>query len=77
MDDRAPPVGGYDTLGAREAMRLVLELPREALLRVQSYEQRNLRRTHVLGAIRRALARLDAIACPPAQGDGAMASRRR
>jgi hypothetical protein len=58
MEEPVPPVAGYDGLGAREAMRLILDLPREALLRLQAYEQRHLRRTHVLGAIRRALARV-------------------
>jgi hypothetical protein len=54
-----PPVEGYEGLGARAVMRLILDLPRDRLLKLQVYEQRHMRRTQVLAAMRRALARLD------------------
>lgn len=53
------PIDGYDRLGAREVMRRILDLPRDVLLRLQAYEQRNQRRTQVLGAIRRAIDRIN------------------
>lgn len=56
-DGDRPPIAGYQELGAREAMRGLLDLPPEALRRLQSYEARHLRRTQVLAAIRRALSR--------------------
>ena len=57
MEQERPPLDGYEALGAREVMRRILDLPRDMLLRLQAYEQRNLRRTQVLAAIRRALDR--------------------
>lgn len=54
-----PPVEGYEGLGARAVMRLILDLPRDRLLRLQTYEQKHMRRTQVLAAMRRALARLE------------------
>lgn len=56
MSDQ-PPLDGYERLGAREVMRAILDLPREELVRLHAYEERHLRRTHVLGAIRRAIDR--------------------
>lgn len=53
------PVEGYEGLGARAVMRLILDLPRDRLLKLQVYEQKHMRRTQVLAAMRRALARLD------------------
>ena len=53
----AAPLAGYDSLGAREVMRAILDLPAEALLALHTYEEHHRRRSHVLGAIRRAIAR--------------------
>jgi hypothetical protein len=52
-----PPIDNYDALGAREVMRGLLDLPPEALRRLRAYEVLHARRTQVLGAIGRALAR--------------------
>lgn len=51
------PVVGWDALGAREAMRRILDLAPDELRRLHTWEERHLRRAHVLQAIRRALAR--------------------
>ncbi len=55
-----PPLPGWDGLGAREAMRRLLDLPPEGLRLLRSYEARHRRRTQVLDAIRRALERRSA-----------------
>lgn len=59
-DDEAPPLAEWATLGARAAMRALRDLPRPILEQLHGYEERHLRRTSVLAAIRRTLARLDA-----------------
>ncbi len=61
MGEDRPPVAGYDALGAREAMRAILDLPAATLAALHSYEERHRRRSHVLAAIRRALARRAAV----------------
>jgi hypothetical protein len=40
-------------------MRLILDLPRDRLIKLHAYEQQHMRRTQVLAAMRRALARID------------------
>ena len=55
-DDEAP-VAGWAELPAREAMRALPGLSRPVLERLHSWEDRHLRRTSVLAAIRRAIAR--------------------
>ncbi|HEY2748648.1 MAG TPA: hypothetical protein VGL86_28705 [Polyangia bacterium] len=57
VDSDLPPVGGYDRLGARDAMRALKDLPRPTLERLYSYEDLHLRRTSVLRAIKRAIDR--------------------
>jgi hypothetical protein len=54
----APPVDGYDRLGARDAMRALKDLPRPTLERLYTYEDLHMRRTSVLRAIKRAIDRL-------------------
>jgi hypothetical protein len=54
------PVAGWERLAAREAMRALPGLPRAVLERLHSWEDRHLRRTSVLAAIRRAIARAKA-----------------
>jgi hypothetical protein len=56
-DDEPAPVTGWERLAAREAMRALPGLPRPVLERLHSWEDRHLRRTSVLAAIRRAIAR--------------------
>jgi hypothetical protein len=55
-EDRAP-LAGWEALGAREAMRALAGLERDALVALHAWEERHRRRAHVLGAIRRAIAR--------------------
>jgi hypothetical protein len=54
---RELPIWNYDALGAREVMRGLLDLPPEALRQVRAYEVTHARRSQVLAAIGRALAR--------------------
>ena len=56
-DDDEPPVAGYDRLGARDAMRVLRDLPRATLERLYTFEDLHLRRTSVLKAIKRAIDR--------------------
>jgi hypothetical protein len=51
------PLPGWERLGARDAMRLLRGQPRQLLERLHTYEDRHLRRTSVLKAIRRAIDR--------------------
>jgi hypothetical protein len=55
---QGPPVPGYELLSAREAMRRLVGLTLEQLERLHSYEDLHQRRSSVLRAIRRAIARL-------------------
>ncbi len=57
-DGEPPPLPGYDALAARDVMRAILDLTARDLTAVHAYEERHRRRSHVLAAIRRALARL-------------------
>ena len=50
-EDDPPPVDGYERLGARDAMRVLKDLPRTTLERLYSYEDLHLRRSSVLRAI--------------------------
>lgn len=52
-----PPIDGYDRLGARDAMRVLKDLPRETLEHLYTYEDLHMRRTSVLRAIKRAIDR--------------------
>lgn len=54
---QAPPVGGWERLAARDAMRALRDLPRATLERLYSWEDLHQRRTSVLRAIRRAIER--------------------
>jgi hypothetical protein len=56
-DEDGPPVEGYDTLPARDAMRLLRDLSRSTLERLYSWEDLHLRRSVVLRAIKRAIER--------------------
>ena len=56
-EEPRPPVDGYDRLGARDAMRVLKDLPRATLERLYSWEDLHLRRSSVLRAIRRAIDR--------------------
>lgn len=56
-EDEGPPVAGYDTLGARDAMRVLRDLPLQTLERLYTWEDLHLRRTSVLRAIKRAIDR--------------------
>lgn len=56
-EEERPPVDGYDRLGARDAMRVLKDLPRATLERLYSWEDLHLRRSSVLRAIRRAIDR--------------------
>ena len=56
-DDAGPPVDGYDALPARDAMRLLRDLPRVTLERLYSWEDLHARRSVVLRAIKRAIDR--------------------
>jgi hypothetical protein len=56
-DDDEPPVAGYAGLGARDAMRMLRDLPRGTLERLYTFEDLHLRRTSVLKAIKRAIDR--------------------
>jgi hypothetical protein len=56
-DDDGPPVDGYEALPARDAMRLLRDLPRTTLERLYSWEDLHMRRTVVLRAIKRAIDR--------------------
>jgi hypothetical protein len=60
VDDDAPPVAGWERLGARDAMRALPGLSRPLLERLHTWEDRHLRRTSVLAAIRRAIERAKA-----------------
>ncbi|MGZ3407139.1 MAG: hypothetical protein ACXVDD_16375 [Polyangia bacterium] len=53
----APPIDGYDRLGARDAMRALKDLPLRTLERLYSWEDLHLRRTSVLRAIKRSIDR--------------------
>ena len=55
--DEGPPVPGYDTLGARDAMRVLRDLPLHTLERLYTWEDLHMRRTSVLRAIKRAIDR--------------------
>ncbi len=50
-------MAGYDTLGARDAMRVLRDLPLQTLERLYTWEDLHLRRTSVLRAIKRAIDR--------------------
>jgi hypothetical protein len=52
-----PPIDGYDHLGARDAMRVLKDLPRQTLEHLYTYEDLHMRRTSVLRAIKRAIDR--------------------
>jgi hypothetical protein len=51
------PLPGYDALPARAAMQRIRDLPLALLERLHTYEDLHQRRTSVLRAIRRAIAR--------------------
>ena len=51
---------GYETLPARDAMRLLRDQPLGVLERLYTWEDLHLRRTSVLRAIKRAIDRLRA-----------------
>jgi hypothetical protein len=55
--EELPPVDGYDQLGARDAMRVLKDLPRATLERLYTWEDLHLRRSSVLRAIKRAIDR--------------------
>ncbi len=57
--DDPPPLAGFERLGARDAMRRLRGLPRPTLERLYGWEDRHLRRSSVLRAIARAIARLE------------------
>jgi hypothetical protein len=59
-DDEAAPLSDWPRLGARDAMRALKDLPRPLLEKLHIWEERHLRRTSVLAAIRRAIARTPA-----------------
>ncbi len=56
-EHEGPPVDNYDALGARDAMRLLRDLPLQTLERLYTWEDLHLRRTSVLRAIKRAIDR--------------------
>ena len=56
-DDETAPLADWPRLGARDAMRALRDLPRPLLERLHVWEERHLRRTSVLAAIRRAIDR--------------------
>jgi hypothetical protein len=58
--EELPPVQGYETLPARDAMRLLRDQPLAVLERLYTWEDLHLRRTSVLRAIKRAIDRLRA-----------------
>jgi hypothetical protein len=56
-DDEAAPLPDWPRLGARGAMRALKDLPLALLMKLHVWEERHLRRTSVLAAIRRAMDR--------------------
>lgn len=58
-DDDAAPLPEWPRLGARDAMRALKDLPLPLLMKLHSWEERHLRRTQVLAAIRRAMDRAE------------------
>ncbi|HEX4457078.1 MAG TPA: hypothetical protein VIA18_03865 [Polyangia bacterium] len=54
------PLADWPQLGAREAMRALRDLPLQTLTKLHIWEERHLRRTSVLSAIRRAMERASA-----------------
>ena len=59
-DDEAAPLADWPRLGAREAMRALKDLAMPELTKLHIWEERHLRRTSVLSAIRRAMERASA-----------------
>ena len=59
-DDEAAPLPDWPRLGARDAMRALKDLPLPLLTKLHIWEERHLRRTSVLSAIRRAMERASA-----------------
>jgi len=55
--DEQAPIRGYDVLNARQAMHAILDLPKETLQRLHTWEERHRRRAQVLAAIRRTIDR--------------------
>jgi hypothetical protein len=56
-DEEGPPVAGYERLAARDAMRLLRDLPLRTLEKLHTWEDLHLRRSSVLRAIKRAIDR--------------------
>jgi hypothetical protein len=57
VDAAEPPVAGYDSLPARDAMRLLRDQSLPVLERLYTWEDLHQRRTSVLRAIRRTIDR--------------------
>jgi hypothetical protein len=57
VDDDPAPLDGYERMGARDAMHALRDLPLPTLERLHTWEDLHRRRSSVLRAIRRAIAR--------------------